>query len=511
MNLRVHTVNSIKPNSWLLRASGQSEVWAGRDVDARPDAFFEGAWAGTFHEFKFYECAEVFGSGAAKISDSWLVISPSHTLEAVYALHDRSGDWTVSNSLGFLKNFLKFSFQDSFIELVNGFYKSALGIDHSPSRLRTSIGTLYVLRYYNALLARDGLIIRTKLPPPHFRDFCSYRSYLLETVCKVATNAAAPERNAKYELLTTISTGYDSPTCSALASEAGCKDAITILSSQLGLSDDGTPIAEKLGLRVSPFSRPSLAGENRQVVADLFSTGMQAADIVYEPLQGKLSRKLLVTGFHGDRVWDKNGDSSPLLKREGNPSGTSLTEFRLSESFIHLPVPFIGAVRHPEIKEISNSAEMARYSLGGTYDRPIARRILEESGVSREMFAQSKKAISILAFIDREFLKKEIRDEIGATFQNLSLKKKLAYIFHSTKFRTEKFAVSLPDRLTAKFGVRTRWLTKIICWTIFMQGSHEIWEHSDPFNGLAFEWALSIVAQQYEALEPDISVSRGPC
>src|SRR5262249_32846874 len=157
--------------------------------------------------------------------------------------------------------------------------------------------------------------------------------------------------------LATISTGYDSPTCSALASEAGCKDAITIVSSQLGLSDDGTPIADRLGLRVSPFCRPSLAGEDREVVAELFSTGMQAGDIVYESVRGKLKQKLLVTGFHGDKVWDKNGDASALLKREGNPSGTSLTEFRLSESFIHLPVPFIGAIRHPEIREISNSAE----------------------------------------------------------------------------------------------------------------------------------------------------------
>ena len=309
MKSHIHKVNSIKPNSWLLRASDQSQVWTGKDVDVRSDAFFEGAWAGPFNEFKFYECADVFGSGAVRISDRWLVISPSHTLEALYALHGRSGDWTVSNSLGFLKNFSKFSFQNSFIELVNGFYESAWGIDHSPSRIRTSIGTLYVLRHYNALLSPEGLIIQTKPLPPNFYDFCSYRSYLRETLCKVAANAKAQERHARYELLTTISTGYDSPTCSALAAEAGCKDAITVLNSQLGLSDDGTPIAEKLGLRTWPFSRPNLAGENRQVVADLFSTGMQASDIVYEPLQGRLSQKLLVTGFHGDKVWDKNSDS----------------------------------------------------------------------------------------------------------------------------------------------------------------------------------------------------------
>jgi len=497
----MHKVDSISPSSWLLQAS-QSKLWSGKNIDAHSESFFEGAWAGAFTEFRFYECAEVFGSGAIKTSEGWLVTSPSHTLEAVYALHDRSGDWTVSNSLAFLKSFLGFTFRDSFITIVNGFYKSALGIDHSPARIRTSHGTLYVLRFYNALLARDGLKLRAKPLPPRFDNFGSYRGYLLETVRKVAANAKDPDRSLRYELLATISSGYDSPTCSALASQAGCKDAITIASSQLGLSDDGTRIGEKLGLRVSPFVRPSIAGENRQFVAELFSTGMQGGELVYEPLRGKLSNKLLVTGFHGDKVWDRNGAATRILKREGNPSGTSLTEFRLSESFIHLPVPFIGAIRHPEIKEITDSSEMRQYSIGGSYDRPIARRILEEAGISREMFAQSKKAVSILAFFDREFLRKEIREEISTTFSKLSSLKKLAYIFRSAKFHTEKFAVSLPDRLEAKFGMRTQWLAKMIWWIILVQGPQEIWEHSDPFNGLALEWALSVVGQQYQLSQP---------
>jgi hypothetical protein len=223
---------------------------------------------------------------------------------------------------------------------------------------------------------------------------------------------------------------------------------------------------------------------------------MQAGEIVYEPLRGKLSRKLLVTGFHGDKVWDKNGVATPLIKREGNPSGTSLTEFRLSESFIHLPVPFIGATRHPEIKEIANSDEMRRYSVGGSYDRPIARRIVEEAGVNREMFGQSKKAISIWAW-HRELLRKEIRDEIAATFQELSLTKKLAYVFHSAKFSAEGFAYW-------KLGKRTQWLSKLVWWIVFRNRPWEIWEHSDPFNGLALEWALSVVGRQFELPESSI-------
>jgi hypothetical protein len=232
----------------------------------------------------------------------------------------------------------------------------------------------------------------------------------------------------------------------------------------------------------------------------LFSTGTQAVDIVFEPLRGKLSRKLFVTGFHGGKVWDRSGAATPLIKRADN-TGSSLAEFRLSEPFIHLPVPFIGVTRHPEIREIANSDEMRLYSVGGSYDKPIARRIIEEAGINRELFGQSKKAIANLVSFDWVFLRKEIRDEIGATFQKLSLAKKLAYVFHSAKFSAERFTVSFPDRLETKIGVRTQWLSKIVWWIVFRQRPQEIWERSDPFNILALEWALSVVEQQYELPE----------
>ena len=44
--------------------------------------------------------------------------------------------------------------------------------------------------------------------------------------------------------------------------------------------------------------------------------------------------------------------------------------------------------------EVSQSAEMAPYTLGNDYDRPIPRRILESSGVPRELFGMRKKAVA---------------------------------------------------------------------------------------------------------------------
>jgi len=44
--------------------------------------------------------------------------------------------------------------------------------------------------------------------------------------------------------------------------------------------------------------------------------------------------------------------------------------------------------------------EMMPYTLNNDYDRPIPRRIAEESGVPRELFGQEKKAASILLFLN---------------------------------------------------------------------------------------------------------------
>ena len=61
--------------------------------------------------------------------------------------------------------------------------------------------------------------------------------------------------------------------------------------------------------------------------------------------------------------------------------------------FIHVPVPFVGCTSHESIHRISTSEAMKPWSLMNDYDRPIPRRLVEEAGISRELFARSKKAV----------------------------------------------------------------------------------------------------------------------
>jgi hypothetical protein len=71
-----------------------------------------------------------------------------------------------------------------------------------------------------------------------------------------------------------------------------------------------------------------------------------------------------------------------------------LTEFRMRVGFLNASVPFFGCTRHPEIHAISTSVEMSPWSVGGSYDRPIPRRIAEEAGVPRDAFGVSKEAVA---------------------------------------------------------------------------------------------------------------------
>lgn len=102
-------------------------------------------------------------------------------------------------------------------------------------------------------------------------------------------------------------------------------------------------------------------------------------------------------------------------------SGSGLSELRLRRDFIHAPVPFFGGTRHHDLLRIALSDKMAGYRIGGSYDRPVLRRIAEQAGVPREAFGQRKRAINFLlnsqerklAPATRRAVNVMIRDRLG--------------------------------------------------------------------------------------------------
>ena len=55
-----------------------------------------------------------------------------------------------------------------------------------------------------------------------------------------------------------------------------------------------------------------------------------------------------------------------------------------------MPVPFIGCTSQVSIYQLTVSEEMAPWSVDYSYDKPIARRLVEEAGIDRDAFGVKK-------------------------------------------------------------------------------------------------------------------------
>ena len=327
-----------------------------------------------------------------------MFVTPSHILEHLHAV--RHGDvLVVSNSLAFLLARTDDGLDPRYKDYHYDAFQHCRGHWRDQPTFRTQSGRHVSLWYHgNVRVAADFRVAVERKPlPPVFRDYGHYVGFLRRVVADVCANGRDGRREVPFTPLTTISAGYDSPACAVLAREAGCTDAVTISTARPGFAeedDSGAGIAGVLGLGVSSFDRLGYLALPDFPEAEFLASGSGGEEVVFAPLAGVLERRILFTGYMGDTVWGR----TPVRINEELymvfPGGTSLGEFRLRSGFAHFPVPCIGYTRHPSIVAISRSAEMQPWTLGNDYDRPIARRLVEEQGVPRASFGRSKMAVT---------------------------------------------------------------------------------------------------------------------
>ena len=146
------------------------------------------------------------------------------------------------------------------------------------------------------------------------------------------------------------------------------------------------------------YAPPSAApAEVRLRRSDIVNAHAEGGDVHFLSFEAMLPHRVLFSGFHGDTVWDLHKPANAVIDR-GDTSGASMGEFRRRVDFFHIPVPFIGVLRHAELLAIAESAAMRPFVLGNGYDRPIPRRIAEQAGVPRQAFGMAKKAVTVLFF-----------------------------------------------------------------------------------------------------------------
>jgi hypothetical protein len=496
---QVQVDSTLPPLSWLAEVSGPNvRLWCGAGVEVKDAGFFEGCWADDFAKFNFDQVVEVFGSGAKVSADAVRFVTPSHTLEALYVL-ERAGRISVSNSLAFLVSFEQLELGFDF-DIGTRFASILKGILHYERVLFRGEGwTLYRIFYENIELRNGRLKFTTVEHDLPFRSFHEYRQHLLSTIEKTFANAGSPLRQRRFSPVATCSSGYDSPACAALASTLGCDEVLALRTARGGKADSGRAIAERFGMTVQEFQRDAKSKDRAFGEAEFLASGMGGEDYVLGALAPLCANKIVVNGFLGGTMWQVDYAPTTTIVRK-DCSGSSLTESRLRHGFVLLPVPFIGCTHHDQILHISGSAEMEPWRVGGEYDRPIPRRILEERGVPRHAFGYGKKGYSICFNYSALWWSPTALGDLKAFERRMLARRPIRrqYLVRRVAHSAVVSGYYLAQKLcrTAKIG----WLPRTIMKRLVPQ--FPIYEHNNPrYGGMAFLWALAKVRSRYPSRE----------
>ncbi len=378
----------------MHRNSGPVEVLHGPWVETREDRFFEGAWDGSFQAGAFDDAVTFVGSGGRIDGDRMLFAAPTHKLDRIQSVV--AGDTLYfSNSMVLLLaragEEIDIGHPGYFFDYLR-YFRAGIRIKVKPIRLRSG-NSAYFHDCANIAVNRDLSLQRLEKPvrPPP-TCYAEYAAFLEETAQRVSANATDPARNPVFQPLAAISRGYDSVAVAALASRANCRQAVTFRhSGQRMREDSGTEIAARLGMEVQEYDRTDCTKLPGFPDVEFFPN-MPHPGKALTVFEERLTGALFFDGQGGEDLWAMRPATGPLLQEPMTQrmSGSAMGEFRLRVGFVRFPVACCGAIHAPMLARISRSGEMRAWSVGGRYDRPIARRLAEERGVPRHLFGQRK-------------------------------------------------------------------------------------------------------------------------
>ncbi|WP_409015307.1 hypothetical protein [Anaerostipes caccae] len=379
----------------LKKGEERVTVKCGKQVEIFRDWFIEGAWNGSFYEGKFEESTFLLGTGGKVDNNKILFSTPSHTLERLHFIRTK-GDLYISNSFAFVLEATNTSLNFKYLDYEKAFHSILLGIDQYQKTipLAQKDAECFVCYYTNIIIDKNlSIIYRKKKEVSSFSDYHVYKKSLDDSIAIIKENIVAEERKKKYGVITTISSGYDSAACAAIAKTIGCNTAVTFNQPDKYASDSGEDIAHVLGYEnIISKNADSYKKRKDLIEAEYVSGGELGTGIVFSAFDEEFKDKLVFIGEGGDRLWDRNVSDVNDKIRFINElySGSTLIEPRLRLGYIYLPLPFYGATCWPSIYAINHSVEMESWTMHNSYDRPIARRIVEEAGVPRQMFGVEK-------------------------------------------------------------------------------------------------------------------------
>jgi hypothetical protein len=386
-------------------------------VETHGDAFVEGAWDAPFSGWDFDRSADLAGSGGKVTPHGVRFATPANMYDRLHSVRAGAALF-VSNSLAFTLALsgdrLDPAHRHYYLDLLD-FYRC--GIRVKTKRLRLAGNRSLALHdCCNLEVTPDGGVTRVEKPwEPPPASYTDYVALLTDTLGRMIANAGDGGRRWRYRPLAMISQGYDSTAVAALARSVGCREAVTFLRSDSGrgyVDDSGEAIARCLGLTVTTYERND----------SLRLPGFREEEFYLEPwgvdrtmavMEDQLVGALLLSGRSAEVVWSRGGARHWGLRDFQHPvnrtPGCALGELRLRTGFLHFaPATIAAAVHAPRIHGWNEAPEMRPWSIGGDYDKPIARRILEEAGVPRHLFGQEKKGGPDVPAIPRTWLERRV-------------------------------------------------------------------------------------------------------
>lgn len=380
--------------AWVATAQQGADVVRVRHgpmVEVASDWIVEAVWAGDFAVGDFDRTELVFGTGVRVRGDAVVFVNSGMAVDRLWCCR-RGSTWVVSNSLPALLATTGLAPRQDY----RGYRADLATVEFRGTRsyvptIPMDGGDVRVV--YLQDLRYDGRTLAEVDKPdtaPHFACFDDYERFLIDVARRVEQNINSPDRARKVEPLVAISSGYDSPATAVVARHAGCSRAVTLVNSTSLWrgSDSGLEIARHLGLTCQAYSHDPSAYRRETTI---WAAAAKAGGLNFTLFDYPEPLCLLFDGSYGDKVWDRFHHD---LSEPVGDVDSLLCEYRLFQGVFHTVVPWWGIRRAQEINALGKAPEMAPWTLHTKYDRPVARRFVEEAGVPREAFGIRKKNTS---------------------------------------------------------------------------------------------------------------------
>ena len=367
MHLRLHAIREPywPALAWIARCGRSNPVITvrhGPQVETREDWLCEAVWDGEFEAGDFDRTDFVFGSGI-RLRDEGVVFVPAGATVARLQFLELEGTTWVSNSLACLLGVTGIAVDATYDRYFDFFWSVTKGLDGYERRVPTTDGRLEVVFFRNLVWNGEGLSEEDKPNPVReLGSFAEYRGFVVAALSRMAGNLAAPGRRHRYEMVGSLSSGYDSTASTVLAHETGLERAFSFETARGGAEDDGKAIARQLGLELDMVERTAWRDTPYSEVPYLAVNGA-GQDIIFSSASELLRGRVLISGFEGDRVWGKEVTHlGPDLTRTSD-GGLSFTEHRLQWAIEKQSLPMFKYKKVREIIAISHSPELATWDV----------------------------------------------------------------------------------------------------------------------------------------------------